>query len=189
MKYKILFYAIVVATIYFAGYFTHVKLHTCPIPEVQIDTLIQYEVVIDEKIVPVFKTKIEKDTVYSTDTLIVDKVQYIAEMDTIYREDSLLTLKVQFISPSPLDKRSHFSIDAKVREKIITETVHISEQVTYNPTFFIESGARVDTTLSCFIGAGVYPISYKYLKSYVKVGALYNNRWHGQAEAGLRVEF
>ena len=187
-KYKILFYSLLFTTIYFAGYFTHVKFHTCPVPEVQIDTVIQYEVVIDSQIKPEFIEKIVKDTVYSTDTLIIDKTQYIAQMDSVYK-DSLLTLKVQYISPSPLDKRSYFSIDAKVRERLITETVHIPEHVTYNPTFFLESGARVDTSLSYFIGVGVYPISYKYLKSYVKAGALYNNRWHGQAEAGIRVEF
>ena len=188
MKYKILFYGIVVLTIYLAGYFTHVKFHTCPVPEVQIDTVIQYEVVIDEKIVPVFHTSVKKDTVFYTDTLIIDKTQYIAQMDTVYK-DSLLALRVQYISPSPLDKRSYFSIDAKVRERLITETVHIPEHVTYNPTFFIEAGARVDEALSGFIGAGIYPISTKFYKSFVKIGASYNNKWLPVAEIGGRVEF
>lgn len=109
-------------------------------------------------------------------------------MDSVYK-DSLLNLKVKYISPSPLDKRSFFSIDAKVREKIITNTVYQAEQITFNPDFFFEGSVRVDTSISYVLTAGVYPISYKYLKSFIKAGAVYNQGWQAQAELGLRVEF
>ena len=174
--------------LFIAGWMAKGKFHTCPIPEIRIDTVTVYEVVIDPQVVPIFKVKIEKDTVYSTDTLIIDKTQYIAQMDSVYK-DSLLTLKVQYISPSPLDKRSYFSIDAKVKEKIVTRTIRDFRTVTFNPDFFFELGARVDTTISYVLSAGVYPISYKYVKSFIKAGALYNNGWHVQAELGTRIEF
>jgi hypothetical protein len=186
---KYLFYSIIFVAIYFAGYFTHVKLHTCPIPEVQIDTVIQYEIVIDEKIIPVFKVRVEKDTVYSTDTLIIDKTQYIAQMDTVYK-DSLLALRVQYISPSPLDKRSYFNIDARVKEKIITNTVYNTETITYNPTFFIDGGVRIDTTLNYFIGAGVNIVSYKHLEVPLKYEYSTNTqRPNHSVEASIKIKF
>ena len=170
------------------GWMLKSKFHNCPTPVNVTDTLIVYEVVIDPQVIPVFKVKIEKDTVFSTDTLIIDKVQYIAQMDTTYK-DSLLTLKVQYISPSPLDKRSFFSIDAKVREKIITPTIRNYQTVAYNPDFFFEGSIRADTALSYSLMAGVYPVSFKHVKSFVKAGIIYQNKPIGQGELGLRIEF
>ena len=175
--------------LFIAGWMAKGKFHTCPIPEIRIDTVTVYEVVIDPQIVPQFIEVVKKDTILLNDTIFIqENINYIAQMDSVYK-DSLLTLKVQYISPSPLDKRSFFSIDAKVKEKIVTRTIRDFRTVTFNPDFFFELGARVDTTISYVLSAGVYPISYKHVKSFIKAGALYNNGWHVQAELGTRIEF
>ena len=181
-------YLTVAVMLIITGWMLKSKFHTCPIPEVITDTLTVYEVVIDQQVKPIF---IEiKDTVitFQTDTIFKDIPLYVAQMDSVYK-DSLLTLKVKYISPSPLDKRSFFSIDAKVREKIITQTFIEKETVTFNADFFFEGSVRVDTSLSYSLMAGIYPVSFKYLKSYIKAGIIYHDKPIGQAELGLRIEF
>jgi len=191
MKYKLLFYGLLILLIYLAGYFTHVKIHTCPIPEVRIDTVIQYEVVIDEKVVPIFKVKIEKDTIYSTDTLIIkERIDYIAEKDTVYK-DSLLHLRVQYVSDIPLSQKSYFNLWSKVREREITETVHKTETVTYNPNFFVEGGGRVGTEFNYYLMAGINLISFRHLKVpiYYELEYVPDGSTTHSMKFGTRIEF
>ena len=191
MKYKLLFYGLLILLIYLAGYFTHIKIHTCPIPEVRIDTVIQYEVVIDEKVVPIFKVKIEKDTIYSTDTLIIkERIDYIAEKDTVYK-DSLLHLRVQYVSDIPLSQKSYFNLWSKVREREITETVHKTETVTYNPNFFVEGGGRVGTEFNYYLMAGINLISFRHLKVpiYYELEYVPDGSTTHSMKFGTRIEF
>ena len=191
MKYKLLFYGLLILLIYLAGYFTHVKIHTCPIPEVRIDTVIQYEVVIDEKVVPIFKVKIEKDTIYSTDTLIIkERIDYIAEKDTVYK-DSLLHLRVQYISDIPLSPKSYFNLWSKVKERAITERIIEREQVTYNPNFFVEGGGRVGTEFNYYLMAGINLISFRHLKMplYYELEHVPDGSTTHSMKFGTRIEF
>jgi len=191
MKYKLLFYGLLILLIYLAGYFTHVKIHTCPIPEVRIDTVIQYEVVIDEKVVPIFKVKIEKDTIYSTDTLIIkERIDYIAEKDTVYK-DSLLQANIKFNSRIVLDPEAYFNLKFKVRERTITETVHVTEQVTYNPNFFVEGGGRVGTEFNYYLMAGINLISFRHLKVpiYYELEYVPDGSTTHSMKFGTRIEF
>ena len=190
-KYKYYFYGLLTLLIYLAGYFTHVKIHTCPIPEARIDTVIQYEVVIDEKVVPIFKVKIEKDTIYSTDTLIIkERIDYIAEKDTVYK-DSLLHLRVQYVSDIPLSQKSYFNLWSKVREREITETVHKTETVTYNPNFFVEGGGRVGTEFNYYLMAGINLISFRHLKVliYYELEHVPDGSTTHSMKFGTRIEF
>lgn len=97
--------------------------------------------------------------------------------------------KISFNSRIPLDPEGYFLDDLTVKQKIITNTITQTETITYNPDFFFEGSVRVDTSLTYSLMAGVYPVSYKYLKSFIKAGATYNERWRVQAELGARIEF
>ena len=191
MKYKLLFYGLLILLIYLAGYFTHVKIHTCPIPEARIDTVIQYEVVIDEKVVPKYYTIVKKDTVWLPDTIIVtETTDYIAEKDTVYK-DSLLHLRVQYVSDIPLSQNSYFNLWSKVKEKTITERIIERKQVTYNPNFFIEGGGKVGTEFKYYLNAGINLMSFRHIK--MPIYYEYENTPEGKPKHsmkfGTRIEF
>ena len=191
MKYKLLFYGLLTLLIYLAGYFTHVKIHTCPIPEARIDTVIQYEVVIDEKVVPKYYTIVKKDTVWLPDTIIVtETTDYIAEKDTVYK-DSLLHLRVQYVSDIPLSQNSYFNLWSKVKEKTITERIIEREQVTYNPNFFIEGGGKVGTEFRYYLNAGIYVFSFRHIKMplYYEYQVVPEGKPVHSMKFGTRIEF
>lgn len=206
-KNSLILYGVSIFIIFFGGYFFHVKIHTCPIPE--IDTLSQYVEIRDstgyEPQIIIFERPVNEDSIYeaakiwwqsqtpeTTDLSIKDIIfcNYVASMDTTY-EDSLLTANIKFKSRIVLDPEAYFNLKFKVREKIITNTVHKTETVTYNPYFFIEGGARAGNGFNYFIQAGINLISYRHLKLpiYYDLEHVPDGSTTHSMRVGTRIEF
>jgi hypothetical protein len=98
-------------------------------PEAKPNTLIEYRYVdkIDTVFIPKFYIKKDTIKISQLDTFFVE-TKYIAAADTAFK-DSSLTANVKFISDIPLSTKSFFDMRFKVREKIITKTVILTEDV------------------------------------------------------------
>ena len=175
-KNSLLLYSVSILIIFFAGYFFHVKIHTCPIPEVGIDTSNQYVDISDtsryEPQIIIFERPVNEDSIYQaakiwwqnqTKPETANGHLYIASKDTVYG-DSTLQANIQFNSRIVLDPEAYFNLKFKVREKIITNTVYNTETVTYAPKFFIEGGARFGSTFCYFIQTGINLVNYRHLR-------------------------
>ena len=206
-KYKYYFYGLLTLLIYLAGYFTHVKIHTCPIPEVRIDTVyteigIQDSTGYEPQLI-IFEKPVNEDSIYEaaklwwqsqvkpdTKPTTADGHLYIASKDTTY-DDSLLQANIQFRSRIVLDPEAYFNLKFKVRERTITETVHVTEQVTYNPNFFIEGGGKVGTEFRYYLNAGIYVFSFRHIKMplYYEYQVVPEGKPVHSMKFGTRIEF
>ena len=207
MKYKLLFYGLIILLIYLAGYFTHVKIHTCPIPEVRIDTVyvdvgIQDSTGYEPQLI-IFEKPVNEDSIYQvaklwwqsqvkpdTKPTTADGHLYIASKDTTYG-DSTLWANIQFRSRIVLDPEAYFNLKFKVRERTITETVHVTEQVTYNPNFFVEGGGRVGTEFNYYLMAGINLMSFRHIKMpiYYELEHVPDGSTTHSMKFGTRIEF
>ena len=206
-KYKYYFYGLLTLLIYLAGYFTHVKIHTCPIPEARIDTVyvdaeIQDSTGYEPQLI-IFEKPVNEDSIYQaaklwwqsqvkpdTKPTTADGHLYIASKDTAY-DDSLLQANIQFRSRIVLDPEAYFNLKFKVRERTITETVHVTEQVTYNPNFFVEGGGRVGNGFNYYLMAGINLISFRHLKVpiYYELEHVPDGSTTHSMRFGTRIEF
>lgn len=124
------------------------------------DTLITYVDVRDTLIIPKFITKTKIDTIVNnlTDTIFIDKTQYIAQLDTTY-EDDLAKIKVEFVSDIPLSKKSYFSLALDIKKEIVFVPTYVKDESFFHNRFIP------------YIGVGLsYGIDSKIIEPAIQLG-------------------